>query len=183
MFSNLNKGAILTIVAIFLVVCIAIGGYIYYQNTKLPVITEVKELTSPNVKTALDSAGFKVTGKEADEIVKETKHRVASGPADYQQSGVTEKQADQKAKEVAKEDSADTVLKEKKPDPKDPNKTDMYYYGIHLEKKHGYGVYADLTKEGSMGIHIRNDRVIVQVGQKYTDKSITARVAYEVIQY
>ena len=189
-----RKYLIYAAVALLLIVLATVGLYACSVD-RTPAIVPVQKVDIPNVKAAFDSQGFNLTNKEVGAVVDKIEDRVARYPSDFKATVPDEKTADKVIAQVAKKDKADMVIKEEKDKPGNTGQSsatgtagttgdskDIYYYGIHMEKKTGIGMYADLDKEGSMGLHLRREKLIVEVGQKYVDKSITARVAYELIQ-
>jgi hypothetical protein len=171
------------ILIIGVVILISISFVSCYRNAGTPDIVAVEKVDVPNVKAALDSAGFKTSNQQAGAIADKIGKQVSTSKPDFKATVSNKEEADKVIKQVAKNDKADVVIKEEKPSATEPDKTDLYYYGIHMEKKHGIGVYTDVNSDGSFGIHIRNDKLIVQVGQKYKDKQIVGRVAYELYQW
>lgn len=168
------------VLSLVIILCIVLYSC---SRPTTPQIVSVPSVNTQNVKTALDSAGFKMSNEKAGAIVDKIEKRVASGPADFKATVPNEKKADEVVKQVAKDDKADVVVKEEKPNPTNTEQKDLYYYGIHMEKQaHGYGVYTDLDKDGSYGLHYRNNRLVVEAGKKYKGGSFTGRVAYEIIQ-
>lgn len=171
------------ILIIGVAILISISFVSCYRNAGTPEIVTVEKVDVANVKTALDSAGFKTNNQQAGAIADKIDKQVSTSKPDFKATVANKEEADKVIKQVAKNDKADVVIKEEKPNATEPDKTDVYYYGIHMEKKHGIGVYTDVNSDGSFGIHIRNDKLIVQVGQKYKDKQLVGRVAYEAFQW
>lgn len=166
-----------------MVLLLIIGAYACYSDRKTPPMQEVKEVKVDTVQDAMSKSGIKVSNEEAGKITDKIISRVSSGTADYTARVKSESEADKVAKDRAKDEKADSIIKEKKTNPQNPAEQDMYYYAIHMEKKNAIGVYTDLTKDGSYGVHIRRDKLVLQVGKKYEDGSIAARVAYELKQW
>lgn len=168
---------------LLLILCgLCYGFYAHGKSQQEPQIVKVEKVTNDTVKTALATAGFKLNNADTGRVVDKIEYRVAYTKPDFKATVANEAKADEVIKQVAKKDKADVVVKEEKPNKVNTEQKDLYYYGIHMEKKTGIGMYADAARDGSYGLHVRKDRLVVQVGQKYADKSVTGRVAYELIQ-
>lgn len=188
-----TSSRVLVYIAAVIVLLLAIFGVYPYNKGTVPEIVPVEKVDIANVKTGLNATGFKVSNQEAGAIVDKIEHQVATKAPDFKTTVNDEKTADSIIKQVAKNDKADVVIKEEKDKPATNNNAnstntgstqkDIYYYGIHMEKHNAIGVYTDLYKEGSYGIHARRDKTVVEVGRAYNGGDIRARVAYEALQF
>lgn len=179
---------------------ILIGAFVgmYYLTDKINniPIQILKDRTEQSVKNAIkESTGTTLTQSESRDLVKKM-DQAWSKPPQYESEVSSETEADVKAKELAKKDKADTVLKEKektqevsngvvdgKPVQNITEKTTMKYTAVTLDKKNAIGVYSDLDRQGSAGVYYRVDRLTIAVGKKYNDSSIASRLSYDIVQW
>lgn len=119
-----------------IIICIAlIGAFVYFDKQK-PQIATIEDTTPSSVFVGMSNLGistdFKMATKVSEEIVEREKQ-----PADTTWKSNTQAQSDAKAKDIAKADKADGVLKKTETvDGQIENK----YYAIHLEKNNAIGV-------------------------------------------
>lgn len=132
------KKRMMRVVGILLVLLIAYDGYFMLTKKSEPEITQVPDISSKEVK--------KYFPMESEATVKDMTHQMQRAKEtqapQYHYYTVTQKEADDKAKEYAKAQKADKVIKESKEVViKDDagNKTSVIendYYAINLERKH-----------------------------------------------
>lgn len=180
------------------ILLILLLAYAVYSHFDKPPIEPIKDRSQTSLTSAVkDSTGVTLSDREGKELTEKVA-KAWTRPPKYEAEVKSEREADNKAQELAKKDNADTVLKEKKQetstetqtDPKTgevkqvtTNKTIMQYTGVTLDKKQALGVYTDIDKSGSMGVYYRNDRTTLAVGKKFEDGGITARVSQDIIRW
>ena len=121
-----------------LVLLIAYGGYFMLTKKSEPEITEVPSVSSKEIKNYFPM--------ESEATVKDMAHQMERAKEkqapQYHYYTVTQKQADDKAKEYAKAQKADKVVKEsrevviKDDAGKSTSVIENDYYAINLERKH-----------------------------------------------
>ena len=136
--SEKNKKIMMRVAWIILVLLIAYGGYFILTKKSEPEITEVPSISSKEIKSYFPM--------ESEATVKDMAHQLDRAKEkqapQYHYYTITQKEADTKAKEYAKAQKADKVVKESKKviiKDNDGNKTSVVendYYAINLERKH-----------------------------------------------
>lgn len=132
---------------VMLVLLIAYGGYFMLTKKSEPEITEVPSVSSKEIKSYFPM--------ESEATVKDMAHQMERAKEkqapQYHYYSVTQKQADDKAKEYAKAQKADKVVKESREVviKDDAGKTTSViendYYAINLERKHEVKVGAAMV--------------------------------------
>ena len=132
---------------VMLVLLIAYGGYFMLTKKSEPEITEVPSVSSKEIKSYFPM--------ESEATVKDMAHQMERAKEkqapQYHYYTVTQKQADDKAKEYAKAQKADKVVKESREVviKDDAGKTTSViendYYAINLERKHEVKVGAAMV--------------------------------------
>lgn len=191
-YVNNHRSEVEIVLAVIFTVLIAYATYAAYESHKAVPIANIPYVGVDTVKTGLAADKITVNNIEAAHITDKIESAVKKGNPEYAAYVGTEAQGDAVIAKVSKADKADAVLKEKvvipgtaatSTSPAVDSKTEIQYYGIHMEKKTAIGIYADVDTSGSAGIHIRREKVVVEVGKKYKDQSVTGRVAWEVAQF
>ncbi len=136
--SEKNKKIMMRVAGIILVLLIAYGGYFILTKKSEPEITEVPSISSKEIKSYFPMES-EATVKDMARQMARAKEKQAP---QYHYYTITQKEADAKAKEYAKAQKADKVVKESREVAiKDDagNKTSVIendYYAINMERKH-----------------------------------------------
>lgn len=132
------------ILIVILIVCVAALGFYVFHKDKTPEIVTIPDTNSASVYNGMADAGTPVDFKTAEKI----SQKIATAetkPANLTFTTATQKEADTKIKEVAKNDKADSVLK--KTETEANGQIENKYYGIHLERDNAIGVGATVLNQ------------------------------------
>lgn len=180
--------------AIVAIIAVCLSFFIYFKfiADPTPPLINAGDTSPSSMQSASTQAGHALGSGEAGQISNEINDRLEEGKPDATATFTGEdaqQQANNYAQQTGKADGADVVIST--PPTSSPytftstlgNNVTANYYGIHYEKKTAIGVYADVDKDGSIGLSVRHDRAEIDVGKKYKSGSITARVSYEVLRF